>query len=50
MRRIRDRDPIYPGAWPITGLWCSVCGWPLHPVNERDGHHPTCNPNPDKEQ
>ena len=28
--------------WPVTGLWCSVCGMPLHPVNIAFGTHPNC--------
>jgi hypothetical protein len=28
--------------WPITGLWCSICGMPLNPVLANTGTHPTC--------
>ena len=30
--------------WPITGFWCTGCGWPLHPSIVAEGHstHPGC--------
>lgn len=28
--------------WPITGLTCSACHWPLDPVLRDDGAHPNC--------
>ena len=28
--------------WPVTGLWCSVCGMPLHPAIADLGVHPGC--------
>ena len=28
--------------WPVTGLWCTVCGMPLNPVNIAFGTHPGC--------
>ena len=41
--RIMDRDPApFTGRWPVTGLWCSVCGWPMHQALEEWGGHPNC--------
>jgi hypothetical protein len=28
--------------WPVSGLWCSVCGMPLHRILEAVGMHPNC--------
>jgi hypothetical protein len=30
--------------WPVTGLYCIVCGMPLHPANADREMHPTCDP------
>ena len=28
--------------WPTTGLWCKICGMPLHPILANRGTHPNC--------
>lgn len=35
--RIEDNDGH---LWPITGSWCSTCGFPIDPV--AGTVHPTC--------
>jgi hypothetical protein len=41
--RVADKDPApHTGHWPITGFWCSVCGWPMHPAIKEFGGHPCC--------
>lgn len=37
--RVTDMDGHH---WPITGLTCSVCRWPLDPVLRDAGTHPNC--------
>ena len=39
MNRVKDHEGA---SWPITGLTCSVCHWPLDPVLRDDGAHPNC--------
>ena len=39
--RIVDADGHH---WPVTGHRCTVCAWPLDPVNADLGTHPTCDP------
>lgn len=31
-------------AWPVTGVWCAGCGWPLAPHAPGQRFHPTCEP------
>lgn len=37
-RRVTDMDGH---KWPITGHLCTICRWPLIPVNNSTTH-PTC--------
>lgn len=33
--------------WPVTGLWCSVCGMPMHATCISSGTHPNCDTRPE---
>lgn len=37
-RKITDADGA---VWPVTGYWCTGCGWPMWAAGP-DGRHPTC--------
>ena len=38
MNRVRDHEGH---LWPVTGYFCTICKWPLIPVNNSTTH-PTC--------
>jgi len=50
VKRITDKHlekvPGHPeglvASWPVSGLWCELCGMPLHRVLEALGSHPLC--------
>lgn len=36
---LRDQHGV---DWPITGHWCSTCGWPLTPICHGQDQHLQC--------
>lgn len=38
MNRVKDREGH---EWPVTGHFCTICRWPLIPVNNSTTH-PNC--------